>query len=240
MQILFNEQLVVDSCFLIELLFLCLFLLGFLLTAILCLPPESLRFELRQLLVSLLQGVLLETSLELRLCDLQLAVLSFGRSLLSVTPLFLFSLSFLFSDFLLSQSFSFFKRFSEFYLLLSLDSGNLSKASLFCSLCSLLLCGKPCHLRLLLESFSLSLLSQSLGLGLFSGSLCPSLPLSFLGLDSSLFSLFFNPGSLSSQSGCFFLSSDSSFFSCDTSRLFFCSYPCQLRSSAGLFFLLSF
>ena len=159
MQILFNEQLVVDSNFLFELLFLCFFLLGFLFTAVLCLPSEPVRLELRQLLVSLLQGVLLETSLELRLCDLHLTVLRFGRSLLSVTSLLLFSLGFLFGNFLLSQSFSFFKRFSEFYLLLSLDSGNLSKASLFCSLCSLLLCGKPCHLRLLLESFSLSLFS---------------------------------------------------------------------------------
>ena len=215
-------------------------MLGFLVTPILFLPPESLRLELRQLLVSLLQGVFLETSLELRLYNFHLAVLRFGRSLLSVTLLLLFLLGLLFGDFLFSQSFSFFKRFSEFYLLLGLNSGNLSKASLFSSLCSLLLCGKPCHLRLLLESFNLSLLSQSLSLGLFSGSLGPSLSLSFLGFDSGFLSLFFNPSSLSSKSGCFFLSSDSSFFSCDTSRLFFFSYPGQLRSGAGRFFLLSF
>ena len=140
MQIFFNEKLVIDLFFL-------------------CISTVSLCLELCQLLVSLLQGVLLETSLELRLCDFHLTVLSFSHSLLSVQPLLLLSFSLLFGDFLLSLSLSFFKRFSEFNLLLSLDFGDFSKASLFCRLCSFLLCGKPCHLRLLLASFSFSLLS---------------------------------------------------------------------------------
>ena len=160
-------------------------------------------------------------------------MLGFGRSLLSVTSLLLLSLSLLLGDLLFSLSFSFIKRFLKFYLLLSLDLGNLSKASLFCSLSRFLLGGKPCYLRLLLESFSLSLLSQSLFLGFFSGFPGPSLPLSFLILDPGLFSFLCNPRSLSNQSGCLFLCSDSSFLSCDASRLFFCSYSSQLSSSAG-------
>ena len=71
-------------------------------------------------------------------------MLGLSRSLLSVTPLLLNSLGLLLGDPLLSESLSFIERFAKLNLLLSLHSGDFSKASLFCRLGSFLLRSKSC------------------------------------------------------------------------------------------------